>query len=238
MAVSLNAVVGVVNSSAKYQNFPRICIGASVFKATHFSSPSGLLLLSRPIKEKNGRPHLLVANSDRLVTQNSDKGSEKAERSFFDDPSSASSKNEPGDQIPEDSNGSMASSDLKQDASSSEIKSPIKRTRLTAREKLKAARVLSRNSESKPQSKPQLGNKVLEVLRESEKGKKRSRLPEAPSNLLDDSKRGMPKKGLTWELPVGVDVALIIFSVVFISTVMFTTTYIVWKVGAIHFNEY
>lgn len=118
------------------------------------------------------------------------------------------------------------------------MKPGLKRMPLTAREKLRAARVLSRYTETKP-SKAQLGSKVLEALRESDKkDRKRSGLPEAPTNLFDDSKRGMPKAGLTWELPVGVDVAIIIFSFVFISILMFATTYFVWKVGAIHFNEF
>ena len=69
-------------------------------------------------------------------------------------------------------------------------------------------------------------------------GRKRFGLPEAPTNMLDDSKHGMPKNGLTFELPVGWDVFLIILSVTVISTIMFTTTLVVWKMGAIHFNEY
>lgn len=118
-------------------------------------------------------------------------------------------------------------------------KSPAKKSRLTAREKLRAARVLSRYAESKP-AKTGMGSKVLDALRrESDGGKKRrSGLPQAPDNLLDDSKRGMPKQGLTFDLPGGSDLFFIALSFVLISTVMFTTTYIVWKVGAIHFNEY
>ncbi|KAK1355123.1 hypothetical protein POM88_048379 [Heracleum sosnowskyi] len=114
---------------------------------------------------------------------------------------------------------------------------PIRSSRLTAREKLRAARVLSRKPEPKKAPKLQLGSQVLETLRESDKGKRRPGLPEAPTNMLDDSKRGMPKKGLTFELPGGNEVFFIILSVVLISTVMFSTTYLVWKVGAIHFNE-
>lgn len=237
MAVSLNAVGGGVSSTAKYQNFPRIHVGASVLKASQFPCSPCLFDFHRSRKLKTGIPHLLVAKSDPTIAEFSDKASEKVEVSLSDDKPLVSSANELGHQIPQVSNGSTASPTLKQDASFGDVKSPVKRARVTAREKLRAARVLSRNSESKPRPKPQLGSSVLAVLRESDKGK-RSGLPEAPSNMLDDSKRGMPKKGLTWELPVGVDVALIIFSVVFISTVMFTTTYIVWKVGAIHFNEY
>lgn len=110
-----------------------------------------------------------------------------------------------------------------------------KRSPLTARERLRAARVLSRYSESKPS---EMGSKVLEALKESDGGKRRSGLPEAPTNLFDDSKRGLPKEGFTFQFPGGFDLFIVAFSFVFISTLMFATTYLVWKVGAIHFNEY
>ncbi|CAL1387645.1 unnamed protein product [Linum trigynum] len=114
---------------------------------------------------------------------------------------------------------------------------PKRSSPLTARERLKAARVLSRYPEKKP-TKPDMGKKVLDALRESDKGKKRSRLPEAPTNMLDDAKRGMPNPGWTFDFPGGNDLLVIAFSFVFISTVMFATTFLVWKVGAIHFNEF
>lgn len=82
-----------------------------------------------------------------------------------------------------------------------------------------------------------MGSKVLDALRESDRGKKKG-LPEAPGNMFDDSKRGLPQQGFTFQFPGGNDLFIIVFSFVFISTVMFATTYIVWKVGAIHFNEY
>ncbi|XP_020274596.1 uncharacterized protein LOC109849196 [Asparagus officinalis] len=113
----------------------------------------------------------------------------------------------------------------------------LKKPPLTAREKLRAARVLSRYTDSKP-AKKSLGSKVLDAMREGDGGKRRSGLPQAPENLLDDSKRGMPKPGLTFDFPGGSDLFFIVLSVVLISTVMFTTTYVVWKLGAIHFNEY
>ncbi|KAM0953659.1 hypothetical protein DsansV1_C01g0002311 [Dioscorea sansibarensis] len=121
--------------------------------------------------------------------------------------------------------------------SSPQLEKPTtKRVPLTARQKLRAARVLSKYNESKP-AKPEPKNRILDALRESNKGK-RPGLPEAPSDLLDDKKRGLPKQGLTFNFPGGSDLWFIAFSFVFISTVMFATTYIVWKVGAIHFNEY
>ncbi|KAH0454815.1 hypothetical protein IEQ34_016739 [Dendrobium chrysotoxum] len=113
----------------------------------------------------------------------------------------------------------------------------LKRAPLTAREKLRAARVLSKYSESKP-IKPAMGSKVLDALRETDKGKKRSGLPEAPTNLFDDSNRGLEKEGWKFQLPGGNDLFVVAFSFVFISTVMFGTTYVVWKLGAIHFNEF
>ncbi|CAH8384531.1 unnamed protein product [Eruca vesicaria subsp. sativa] len=76
------------------------------------------------------------------------------------------------------------------------------------------------------------------TLEESDKKSKRKPgLPEAPTNMLDDSKRGMPKKGLTFDLAGSADILVIAFSFVFISTVMFATTFVVWKLGAIDFNE-
>lgn len=196
-----------------------------MLKSTHFSSPSTTLLFSRPIRSRNGSS-LLVSNGERLATETNIKTSETTEKSI-------PSETEP-------SNGSISASEPIQETDNTDINVIPKRSRLTAREKLRAARVRSRNSEPKPVVKAELGSKVLEALRENDKitGKKRTGLPEAPTNLFDDSKRGMPKKGLTFELPVGWDVFLIILSVVVISTVMFTTTFVVWKMGAIHFNEY
>ncbi|KAK9168091.1 hypothetical protein Syun_000231 [Stephania yunnanensis] len=136
-------------------------------------------------------------------------------------------KDESASQRPEVSD---ASSDSKVDSPSSSI--PSKRLPLTAREKLRAARVLSRYTESKP-AKSEFGSKVLDALKESDKGKKRSGLPEAPTNLFDDQKRGMPKPGLTFDFPGGTDLFIIVCSFVLISTIMFATTYFVWKVGCI-----
>ncbi|KAK4348657.1 hypothetical protein RND71_031412 [Anisodus tanguticus] len=198
---------------------------------------------------------LLVSKSDCLETEVSDKDSGNADSSYSEaitptvNPSSCESSKTEGEVQSTDQselavqetgvpNGSVTSTNLQQEASSSSKKQTLKRSPLTAREKLRAARVLSRYNESKATSKPQMGSKLIEALRESEKGKKRPGLPEAPTNLFDDSKRGMPKPGWTFEFPGGFDVFLVVFSFVFISTVMFATTYLVWKVGAIHFNEY
>ncbi|GJN31158.1 hypothetical protein PR202_gb19521 [Eleusine coracana subsp. coracana] len=146
---------------------------------------------------------------------------------------------------------------------------PPKRAPLTARERLRAARVLGKYAEPSSSSaakgsasssskqgggggaassrpgKPEFGSGVLDALREADAkkagaggGRRRSRLPEAPGNLFDDSKRGLPKDGWTFELPFGVDVFLVLVSFTLITTIMFGTAFLVWKLGAIHFNEY
>ncbi|KAL6901900.1 hypothetical protein ACP4OV_004776 [Aristida adscensionis] len=132
---------------------------------------------------------------------------------------------------------------------------PPKRAPLTARERLRAARVLGKYAEPAAKGaaskaaaagkKAEFGSGVLEALREADAkkgggggGRRGSRLPEAPGNLFDDSKRGMPKEGWTFELPFGVDVFLVLVSFTLITTIMFGTAFLVWKVGAIHFNEY
>ncbi|XP_057510122.1 uncharacterized protein LOC130792602 [Actinidia eriantha] len=247
MAVSLNTV-SFFNSAlqGKYLHAPRSCIGVSLLKSSQLASPLGIVRLRRSTKENKWGTCLLVADGDQVATDTSNTGSGNAETSDSGDLSSpvtlpsldipvvnsqlqTSAETVPGPQKPADVNGSVVSSNLK---------SGLKRSPLTAREKLRAARVLSRYTESKASTKPDLGSKVLEALRESDRGKKKSGLPEAPTNLFDDSKRGMPKPGWTFEFPGGVDVFIIAFSFVFISTLMFATTYLVWKVGAIHFNEY
>ncbi|CAD6210754.1 unnamed protein product [Miscanthus lutarioriparius] len=90
---------------------------------------------------------------------------------------------------------------------------------------------------------PEFGSGVLDALREADAkkgggGRRGSRLPEAPGNLFDDSKRGMPKEGWTFELPFGLDVFIVLVSFTLITTIMFGTAFLVWKLGAIHFNEY
>lgn len=194
---------------------------------------------------------LAATGSNQVDTDTNEKGSGITGRTLSDDNSSAVSQspsdenrisqlnvnNESSSQSSEASNGQVVSSDQSQDTSSSPDSQSTRKSPLTARERLRAARVLSRYNESKT-SKSDMGSKVLDALRESDRGKKRSRLPEAPTNLFDDSKRGMPKPGWTFQFPGGLDLFVIAFSFVFISTVMFATTYIVWKVGAIHFNEY
>ncbi|EEF34071.1 conserved hypothetical protein [Ricinus communis] len=189
------------------------------------------------VKERRRGLFLSVADSDHLAADTTDKDPDRAESSVSDNQLS-SVDDGPGPQTSGASNSSIVSSDMNQQKSTN-LKSTPKRSPLTARERLRAARVLSRYTESKA-SKSEMGSKVLDALKESDKGKgkKRSGLPEAPTNLFDDSDRGLPKEGWTFQFPGGADLFVIAVSFVLISTIMFTTTYIVWKVGAIHFNEY
>lgn len=211
--------------------------------------------LRRPMNKLRQSRLLSATDGNQIVTSTSDADNEISKKPLPENPpstakptlplTSASGKiqSETSDcettstRIKETANGSKLASEAKQQTLSSSTRSMPKRSPLTAREKLRAARVLGKYAESKP-SKPDLGSKVLDAMRESDGGKARSGLPEAPTNLFDDSKRGLPKQGWTFNFPGGNDLFIIIFSFVFISTIMFATTYIVWKAGAIHFNEY
>ncbi|XP_047328142.1 uncharacterized protein LOC124931664 [Impatiens glandulifera] len=212
MAASLNSV-------ATCCYFTSECRVNSALKIRAFTSPIQIVgLRELPFSKTKRSLCLLVTKDDRVVT----------------DTSITKEAGPLGNEKVVDSEASKNNVN--------EEKSGPTRLPLTARKKLKAARVLNRYNELKESKVPKpvgaLGSKVMEALRESDKGKKKSGLPEAPTNMFDDGKRGMPKAGLTFELPVGMDVAVIIFSFVFITTVMFSTTYVVWKLGGIHFNEY
>ena len=186
------------------------------------------------------RSFVSAADNDRLVTDTSVKGYGGAESSISDNQLStvnSSSEDSPGGNSVGEESGPRTSGASNGSTVSADMKSRPKRSPLTARERLKAARVLSRYTESKA-SKSEMGSKVLDAMRESDKGKKRSGLPEAPENMFDDSKRGMPKDGWTFQFPGGSELFFIVVSFVLISTIMFATTYVVWKVGAIHFDEY
>ncbi|KAH9602512.1 hypothetical protein KSS87_010039 [Heliosperma pusillum] len=211
MAVSINSVL-------TFNPGTRFCVGSLSTKTTLVSLPL-LLLNSKRFTKCNRRiSHVLAAESDRVTA-------ERSESSSLGNPDSASA----------DSVEPTTPTELESKISPPDDAKPIqKKGPLTARERLRAARVLSRYSEPKT-AKSEMGRSVLDALRESEKGKKG--LPQAPTNMLDDQKRGMPKAGLTFDFPGGNDLLVIVFSFVFISTVMFATTYFVWKVGAIHFNE-
>lgn len=210
--------------------------------ATALHKPQTELLLSPRISKHVRRPRAATDN-DRAVPAPAEAAQETTIGADAN-PVAASSANS-------NSNGTVPSE-------------PPKRVPLTARERLRAARVLGRYAAAEPggpekpaptgsssSSKPEFGSRVLEALRETDAKKKggaggrkkrSSGLPEAPSNLLDDTKRGMPKEGWTFDwlaaLPVGTDVLVVAASFGIITTVMFGTTYLVWKLGAIHFNEY
>ncbi|KAL0359155.1 UNVERIFIED_CONTAM: hypothetical protein Sangu_0764900 [Sesamum angustifolium] len=236
MAVSLNSVISFT-PTAKYQQIKKTNVRLLLLKVPYISSPSGPVRLRQCTQGKRSRFHLSATGADNVAIETTDKDFKTTQGSYSDDGSPAKIS---------DANSSATAEDEVQpsEPEASEVpnvsansKPTLKRSPLTARERLRAARVLNRYTEAKP-SKPQLGSKLLEALQETDKGKKRPGLPEAPTNLFDDSKRGLPKQGWTIDIPGGMDVFLIIFSFVFISSVMFATTYIVWKVGAIHFNEY
>ncbi|KAI3932235.1 hypothetical protein MKW98_024955 [Papaver atlanticum] len=251
MTMSFNSVATGFNSSklqAKHWTLARPCGGGSTSKTEYVTAYSGLCFGSRK-GIKYGRFGLILSasSSNQVAADTADKGSSGLEKDVADEQLTAASSNiqlkssakaEQGLQTTGSSNGSPVTDDAAKEATPSS-KSP-KRSSLTAREKLRAARVLSRkNTDSKPSKKSVLGSKVLDALRESdrESGKKRMGLPEAPSNMLDDSRRGMPKQGLTWDLPGGNELFFIVFSATFIGTLMFATAFVVWKVGAIHFND-
>ncbi|RZC84517.1 hypothetical protein C5167_047303 [Papaver somniferum] len=255
MTMSFNSVATGFNSSklqVKHWTLARPYGGGSTSKTEYVTASSGLCFGSRKgIKYGRFGFILSASSSNQVAADTADKGSSGSEKDVANEQLLAASslaeniqlksspKAEQGLQTTGSSNGSPVTTDEAKETTPS-AKSP-KRSSLTAREKLRAARVLSRNNtDSKPPSKKSvLGSKVLDALRESdrESGKKRMGLPEAPSNMLDDSRRGMPKQGLTWDLPGGNELFFIIFSATFIGTLMFATAFVVWKVGAIHFND-
>ncbi|KAK2388066.1 hypothetical protein QL285_061783 [Trifolium repens] len=240
MAISLNPIINFSSTKleTKYHDASRYSVGASFPKATQ-NTPFFVTSTTRMfVKEKRFGKCFSVANSDQLSADASKKDIDSATNSPVNDqlkstnPPDETSKLQAqvnAEQTPEGSNGSVASP---------KSQSVTTRSSQKVRERIKAARVLNQSKEPKI-SKPDIGSSVLAAFREGDKGKKkrRSGLPEAPGNLFDDRKRGMPKAGLTFDFPGGNDLFLIIFSFVFISTVMFGTTFIVWKVGAIHFND-
>ncbi|KAL4189766.1 hypothetical protein AMTRI_Chr08g167000 [Amborella trichopoda] len=224
------------------------------FSLNHGASSLGMFILPGRLRRNQrwGRS-LSVSDGDGIATDHVNTESERNARPVGESndlsgvkipsPFSPASKTNPNPPII-DRDGSASATKSNTDTlqegplAKSDKSLPSKRSSLTAREKLRAARVLSRYNETKPSKRPEMGSKVLEAIREGDKGKSRSGLPEAPTDLFDDSQRGLPKEGLTFELPGGTDLFVIVFSIVFISTVMFGTTYVVWKAGAIHFNEY
>ncbi|CAN6295456.1 unnamed protein product [Urochloa humidicola] len=205
--------------------------------------PPELLLLSSPARNKHARTSCRATDNDQAAPA----AAQETATSSPSPPAAAPGNGQPQQPVA-NGNGSAPSE-------------PPKRAPLTARERLRAARVLGKYAEpsakkgssaspplpaSNKSGKPEFGSGVLDALREADAkkggagggGRRGSRLPEAPGNLFDDSKRGMPKEGWTFELPFGVDVFLVLVSFTLITTIMFGTAFLVWKLGAIHFNEY
>nr|DAD28063.1 TPA_asm: hypothetical protein HUJ06_029531 [Nelumbo nucifera] len=218
MTLSLNPVAAF-NSKvlSKLQNISIPYKGAPRLKTNFIAVSSQLWLHSRRnIKENRGNLVHLAADSNHVATDPTSNDSKNVESIIFDNQFSAaksvtlnsqletSANNEPVPQISEASDGLQGPNVKQKESSSPDVQPTLKRSPLTAREKLRAARVLSRYTESKPsKSDMGMGSKVLDALRESDRGKKRSGLPEAPSNLFDDSKRGLPKQGWTFQFPGG-----------------------------------
>ncbi|AES71177.1 hypothetical protein MtrunA17_Chr3g0113711 [Medicago truncatula] len=231
MAISLNPIINFTSTKLEtnYHDASRYSAGASFPKAaqiTLVSITSGTRMF---LKEKRFGHRFSVANSDQLSTDASNKDIGSTASSSANDQLTSTNPAQAESPTPEVSNVSVASPKSQPVTTRSSQK---------VRERIRAARVLNQSKEPKT-AKSEMGSSVLAAFKESDRGKKRRRsgLPEAPGNLFDDSKRGMPKEGWTFDFPGGSDLFLIIFSFVFISTVMFGTTYIVWKVGAIHFND-
>lgn len=222
-----NKIVEGKRFNHSFGNVSGFSIKSLVPTFDHVSTPLFLIKSRQTIRLNRRHSHLLVAESDSVIT---DRGESSISESVSASEKSSLKPSQLETSVANDSN----QENKIPVSSSSDVQTTQKKAPLTARERLRAARVLSRYSDSKP-AKSDIGRSVLDALRESEKGKKG--LPQAPTNLFDDSKRGMPKQGLTFDFPGGSDLFVIAFSFVFISTVMFATTYFVWKVGAIHFNE-
>ncbi|KAL7108907.1 hypothetical protein ACP275_06G142000 [Erythranthe tilingii] len=224
MAVSLNSVISF-NPTVNYQQARRAnnrILLVKVPTPTSLWAPLGLIQ-STPIG-KRSRFYALAAADNNVAIETTDNESKSIET------------NDGNGLVIPASSDEVAPEESNEGALSDTSNSTPKRGPLTARERLRAARVLNRYTDPKP-SKAELGSKLMESLRETDKGKRRPSLPEAPTNMLDDSKRGKPEKGWTINISAGMDVIVVVFSFVFISSAMFATTYLVWKLGAIHFNE-
>ncbi|ESW35553.1 hypothetical protein PHAVU_001G244400 [Phaseolus vulgaris] len=250
MAISLNSIVSFSSTlETKYHDASRYSVGASLPKASQFTPLSVVSRSRKLVKERTFGHCLPVADSDQLAADNNiSEEFDTAENSPTND--QLASLNPPDEnfqlqakvdaesvsQTLESSNGSI-NQEQGSSSASPKAQSATKGTSLTARERLKAARAGSRYPQTRPSKPADMGSRVLEASKQSDKGKKKSGLPEAPTNLFDDSKRGL-STGFTFQFPGGSDLFLIVLSFVLISSIMFATTFIVWKVGAIHFNEY
>ncbi|GAB2213875.1 hypothetical protein Droror1_Dr00018199 [Drosera rotundifolia] len=173
MAVHINSTMrlGAQGSSSR--------VGADILKSSCVSPPLLTLSPRGRIKQRRRQSHILVSSNDSITSGSSFKDGE-------------------GPLAPLETSLSTTSVEKKGSGGKTGTSVPKKAMPLTAREKLRAARVLSRYSESKA-VKQEMGSEVLDAIREVDKGK--GGLPEAPSNFFDDSKRGMPQKGWTFDFP-------------------------------------
>ncbi|KAJ7514558.1 hypothetical protein O6H91_23G049700 [Diphasiastrum complanatum] len=81
--------------------------------------------------------------------------------------------------------------------------------------------------------------RVLDALRQSEKGGKLTKFgqPVVPSNLFDEPKSSEAGSE-PFQFSFNRGQLFLVFSFLLISSLMFGTAFLVWKVGAIHYNEY
>eukprot|EP00252_Welwitschia_mirabilis_P022305 TRINITY_DN599_c0_g1_i1.p1 TRINITY_DN599_c0_g1~~TRINITY_DN599_c0_g1_i1.p1 ORF type:complete len:257 (-),score=38.59 TRINITY_DN599_c0_g1_i1:70-840(-) len=120
-----------------------------------------------------------------------------------------------------------------QDKSSSSMKLP------SSKRESKTDRILSGFASSERRSdsfRSQPGKNILEVLKESDKFQKRGK-PVEPSDLFTDPKRSS-KTEKAIEFKFEAPQLFVLVSFFLISSLMFGTVYIVWKLGAIHYNEF
>ncbi|KAG5237439.1 Differentiation-associated protein [Salix suchowensis] len=165
MTISLNSASGLINSTlqSRYHHVPR-----------PRTTSLGMLASRMHVNERRRGLFVSAADNDRLVTDTSVKGYGGAKSSIYDNQLSAvnsSSEDSPGGNSDGEESGPQTSGGSNVSTASADTKPRPKRSPLTARERLKAARVLSRNTESKV-SKSEMGSKVLDAMRESDKGRK------------------------------------------------------------------
>ncbi|XP_068636836.1 uncharacterized protein [Aristolochia californica] len=181
MTLTLNSLAGF-SSVVKLQHVSKSVVGEN--NGVTWGKPFGLKTLSFRSSRSSMelRWNILTSASDNnnIATNSIDVDLEGPKEVLTDD---KSSKSKP---MPVNSSD-MSTTDGAAGVSSSDEQPVPKRSPLTARERVKAARVLSRYADSKP-SKSEMGSNVLDALRETDKGKMRSRLPEAPLNLFDDTR--------------------------------------------------
>ncbi|CAA0810496.1 Unknown protein [Striga hermonthica] len=202
MVVSLNSA-NIFSPTVNYQPTTRPYIRVLLLKVHSVSSLSPPVKLNVKISRIH---HRLAVGGDNIPTETTEKDSKPVQGlNSNDEPSSNVAPNIKENRIMQYNEASQSSNGPVYPDPSLSAPNPSltsKRAPLTARERLRAARVLNRYNDSKP-TKTGLRSNFLEALRNSdnEGNRKRSGLPEAPSNLFDDSKRGLPKEGWTINLP-------------------------------------